>query len=230
MSNYQANLSPIQLIKDGLELVKDQFWLFLGITIVGFIIGEVSFGICAGAMLCGIFLCYFKKMNGDAVTFDLLFKGFDYFVEGLIAILIIAVCCMVIVIPFWILLFLIGMVLGSDGGAIVGVLALLFYVILAVLILAIYALTAFTFPLIVDRNMKAMAAIKLSISAGKANLVPLILLFLLLGILTGIGTVLCVIPGLCMYPISFGAIAIAYRQVFGDGHSASGSAPPPPPA
>lgn len=233
MSDYQANLSPIQLIKDGLELIKDQFFLFLGITLVGVIIGEVSAGIVLGAMLCGIYLCYFKKIRGEAVAFDTLFKGFDYFVEGLIAMLVIAVICMVIVIPFWILMFLVGFMLGSDGGAIVALLMLVFYVFFFILLLAINALTAFTFPLIVDKNMKAIPAIKLSIQAGKANLVPLVLMFILLGLATGIGFVLCVIPGLCVIPIAYGAIALAYRQVFPEGAQAAAepaTAPPPPPA
>ena len=38
-----------------------------------------------GPMMCGLYLCLFAKMRGEPVEFGMLFKGFDYFVQGLVA-------------------------------------------------------------------------------------------------------------------------------------------------
>ncbi len=73
-------IRPVECMKEGWELIKDQYWLFFAITLVGLIIASaIPFGILIGAMFCGIYYCLFQKMNGQAMTFEGLFKGFEYF-------------------------------------------------------------------------------------------------------------------------------------------------------
>ena len=48
-------VEPIECIKAGFELIKSQYWLFMGISVVGMIIGSVvPLGILMGPMMCGI--------------------------------------------------------------------------------------------------------------------------------------------------------------------------------
>ncbi|HUS09425.1 MAG TPA: hypothetical protein VMZ30_03080, partial [Pyrinomonadaceae bacterium] len=50
-------VQPIECIKSGWDLIKSQYWLFVGMTVVGVIIGSVvPLGILMGPMMCGIYL------------------------------------------------------------------------------------------------------------------------------------------------------------------------------
>src|SRR6185295_8613446 len=78
-------VEPVQCIKNGWELVKDQYWLFVGMTFIAVLIGgAVPLGILLGPMMCGLYLTFFKKRRGEPIEFGTLFKGFDFFGPSLI--------------------------------------------------------------------------------------------------------------------------------------------------
>src|ERR1700746_2684907 len=81
-------VAPVECIKEGWALIKDQYWLFFGIALVGILIGGAVPIVLLGPMMVGIFLCLFQKQRRQAVEFGTLFKGFDYFVQSLIVALI----------------------------------------------------------------------------------------------------------------------------------------------
>jgi uncharacterized membrane protein len=86
----------------------------------------------------------------------------------------------------------------------------------------------FTFPLIADRNLSGVDAVRLSFKAARANpggILGLTLLSAGLGIL---GVCACYVGALLVMPISFSANAVAYRRVFPD--LSQNFASPPPPA
>lgn len=59
-------VKPVECLKAGLELVRNQYWLFVGITAVGMIIaGAVPLGILMGPMMCVIYLALFKQRRGQ---------------------------------------------------------------------------------------------------------------------------------------------------------------------
>ena len=58
-------IHPVECYKEGWELIKDQYWLLFGITLVGAMIGGASLYILFGAMICGIFYCYFQKIDAE---------------------------------------------------------------------------------------------------------------------------------------------------------------------
>src|SRR5215212_9298661 len=85
-------IRPVECFREGWELIKDQYWLIFAITLVGMLIGGlIPFGIGIGAMFCGIYYCLFQKMRGQKVEFEGLFKGFSYFVPGLVASLVLII-------------------------------------------------------------------------------------------------------------------------------------------
>ena len=82
-------VKPVECLKAGLELVRSQYWLFVGIVAVGMIIASlVPLGILMGPMMCGIYLALFKQRRDQPVEFGDVFKGFDYFGDSLIAALL----------------------------------------------------------------------------------------------------------------------------------------------
>src|SRR5260221_850622 len=56
-------------------------------------------------MMVGIYMCFFRRMRGEPVDFGLLFKGFDYFAQSLIAALIQMIPMVIVMVPAYIIMF-----------------------------------------------------------------------------------------------------------------------------
>ena len=234
-------VQPIECIKAVLDSIKSQYWLFLGIVLVGMLIGIlVPLGILLGPMMCGIYLALFQTRRGQPIEFGTLFKGFDYFADSLVATLIHLVPVVLIIIPAYLVFiaFYVGSLIAlSQGGgppniaALLGVLGALmifwFVVILILIVLSIVFM--FAYPLIVDRRLSGLDAVKLSIRAALANFWRLLGLVLLTTLLNFVGALFCYVGAIFVMPIGVAAIAAAYEQVFGLGN-VQPSVPPPPPS
>jgi len=214
-------------LEAGWNLIKSQYWLFLGITAVGILVGSVGpMAILLGPMMCGIYLCLLARMRGQAVSFELLFKGFDYFGQSLIATLIQVVPVMIVLVPFYLVFFF--MFMGNVNRPrsrrgpppnladfyplfiLMGVMVLVAIVLGAL----VGALFIFTYPLIVEKRLAGLDAVKLSFRAAMGNLggvLGLILLNMLIGF---VGLLLCYVGALLVLPVHYASWAVAYRQVF----------------
>jgi hypothetical protein len=232
-------VEPIECIKAGFELIKSQYWLFMGITVVGLIIGSVvPLGILLGPMMCGIYLALFQTRRGQPIEFGTLFKGFDYFGDSLIATLLHIIPVIVILVPCYVIFFVFYfgfMVAMAQGGepnpaALLGFLALLmvFWLAIMVVLIVLAVLFAFAYPLIVDRRLSGLNAVKLSIRAAMANFWRLLGMMLLTTLLNFVGVLFCYVGAFFVIPIGFAAIAAAYEQVFGLGEVQPNLPPPPP--
>lgn len=215
-------LRPVEALRGGWELVKDQYWLFMGMILVGVLIGSaVPMAILMGPMMCGIDLALLRRMRGERVTFDTLFKGFDYLGESIIATLIQVVPVLLIFLPCYVILFAIFLITFAPGrrGEALDVLPLLifaaiFVIALMVVSLVVGAFFMFTYPLIVDRKLSGVNAVKTSIRAAWANLggaIGLMLLTMLAGL---VGVLFCYVGALLVMPITYAAWVVAYHQVF----------------
>src|SRR5437867_12592384 len=110
-------IKPVECVKEGWVLIKDQYWLFLGIVFVGVFIGGVVVPIVLiGPMMVGIYICFFRKMRGEPIEFGHLFKGFDYFAQSLIAALIQMIPMVIVMVPMYILIFAVMMASVPRGG------------------------------------------------------------------------------------------------------------------
>ncbi|MBC8028681.1 MAG: hypothetical protein H7Z16_01100 [Pyrinomonadaceae bacterium] len=230
-------VKPIEFLKAGHELVRSQYWLFVGIAAVGMIIaGVVPMGILMGPMMCGVYLTLFKQRRGQRIEFGDLFKGFDYFGESLIAALLHIVPIFVIIVPTYIIFYIsmFGMMAagGSDPGIVLGFFG--FWVIVWIVLIAIMILLSmiftFAYPLIVDRRLSGFDAVRLSMKAALANFWGLLGMMLLSSLLSFAGVLLCYVGAFLVMPITFGAVAVAYEQVFGLSEGAGPDLPPPPPS
>jgi hypothetical protein len=234
-------VQPVECLKGAWELVRDQYWLFVGLCAVAMIIGSaVPFGILMGPMMCGLYMIFFRKRRGLPIEFGMLFKGFDFFGQSVVAALLHVVPIMVIIIPAYIFLYITmfaAMAAGSaspDSGPLAGLMvlfiAMIFYVFVLLVIIVVSIGFMFAYPLIVDRGLSGLDAVKLSFRAGLANFFRLLGLSLLGGLLGICGVILCYVGVLLVFPITLSAVAIAYEQVFGLNEGAiSPDLPPPPP-
>src|SRR5262245_8762806 len=182
-------VEPVECVKAGLQLIRPQYWLWVGICAIGMIVGSmVPFGILLGPMMCGIYLGLLKTRRAEPIEFGTLFKGFDYFGASVAATLIHMIPIAVIFVPSYLLFYvgLFAMAASSGGsepepGMMLGFMGffILFWLAMVVVIMIISVLFAFVYPLIVDRGLSGVDAVKLSAKAALANFWRLLLLFLL---------------------------------------------------
>lgn len=223
-------IRPVEVYKEAWEIMKDQFWLIFAITLVGLLIGSVVPIVLVGPMLCGIYLCLLDKVDGQPVVFDRLFKGFNYFLPGLIVALVFMVPVMVFFVVVYIPM--IAIAVAGDRMSpddlwpfIIGMLA--FELVFAVIMTLIHSLLIFAFPLIVDRGLNGWQAVKLSARAVWANRGGVAGLFGV-GILVAFVGYLALCVGIYLaFPVLMMAMAVAYRKVFPSSEQVRSEPPPP---
>ena len=223
-------IRPVEVYKEAWAIMKDQFWLIFAITLVGLLIGSVVPVVLVGPMLCGIYMCLLDKIDGRPVVFDRLFKGFNYFLPGLI----VALLFMAPVFVFFIVVYIPIIAMAVAGAQmteealwpfIIGMLA--FELVFAVVMTLIHSLLIFAFPLIVDRGLNGWQAVKLSARAVWANRKGVAGLF-------GVGILVAMVgyAALCVgiylaLPVLMMAMAVAYRKVFPSSEQVRFEPPPP---
>jgi uncharacterized membrane protein len=232
-------VAPVECIKEGWALIKDEYWLFFGISLVGLLIGGVGWVILLGPMMVGVFLCLLQRQRRRPVEFGLLFQGFDYFVPSLIVALLKAIPIFLVTVPyliFWFAAFMGAILRGvqispEDSQKLIfsmfGI-EMIFFVVIMVVSSLVEIFFMFAFPLIADRKLSGLEALKLSFRAGKANLGGLLGLILLNGLLGFVGALCCIIGVYFYIPIAFASQVVAYRRVFPDLGQKLPSPPPPP--
>src|ERR1044072_275765 len=233
-------VEPVSCIKGGWELIRNQYWLFVGMTLVGVLIGGAVPIILMGPMMCGLNLSFFKTRRGDPIEFGTLFKGFDYFGQSVIAAVLHSIPIIVIVVPAYILFYVFMFVSMAAAGnsrepnpaPFLGVMVMfgLFWMVVIAIIIVIGIGFLFVYPLIVDRKLSAIDAIKLSFRAALANFWRLLGMVILTSLMTSVGVLACYVGAFLVMPIGYAAIAKAYEQVFGLDEGMEVSNMPPLPA
>ncbi|HET8780966.1 MAG TPA: hypothetical protein VFM63_01020 [Pyrinomonadaceae bacterium] len=236
----RSAVRPVECVKGGWNLIREQYWLILGMCIIGLMIGSaVPFGILMAPMMCGLFITFFAMRRGQPIEFGTLFKGFEHFKQSVFATLLHAVPITVILIGAYILFYVFFLfAIVAQGGrepnpaAMMGVFAFygLFWVVMIFVIMFISIGFMFVYPLIVERRLPWLEAVKMSFRAAMANFWGLLGLMLLNFVLSIAGLFLCIVGVYLVLPISYSAIAIAYEQVFGlrEGPVPPNTPPPPP--
>ena len=224
----KITIRPMELLSRSKELIGNQYGLFLGISLVGVLIGSmVPFGLVMGPMLIGIYLCFLHRQAGRQVEFGTLFKGFDQFGDGLIAYLIMVgfsiVASMVTAGLFLVLaLAIMAIIAGTmDGeaatglGILVGILAYIFcFVALMVISVLINLPFVFAFQLIADRKLTGTEAIKQSWAGAKLNFGGIVWYMLVNYFLLVLTALACYIPAILLMPVSLGGLFLLYSDIY----------------
>ncbi len=217
----KASINPFHLYQRGIELIGDQYWQFLFITLVAMLIGSaVPMGLLIGVMLVGVFTCFILREQGKRVEFADLFKSFDEIGPPLIASLIMTAVSTAVLLPFvcgFLAVVVAPMAQAQSSGAvpqvpIVAVLLLeaLFF---AAILLATLPFT-FTFQLIADRRLTALEAVKVSAKATFKNFWGVLWFFVVNMFVTTVLTLFCFLPALFFLPVSMAAFFQLYRAIF----------------
>ena len=216
----RVDIQPFDCLSKAKDLIGEQFWLFVGIGAMYVLASQVPFGILIGPFLVGAALCFFEREKGRAVEFNLLFKGYDKFVPSLIASLIYVGVIMFMVFTWYaaFLITLFGSAAVNDGepDALVLIVALGGMALLFLGILLVMPFFTFIYPLIAERNLGGLEAVKVSARAAAKNYLGVFGFWLVCGAIYIVATLMCFFPLFLVLPIILGAVNVAYRKVFGD--------------
>jgi TonB family protein len=222
---------PVQCLSGGCELLRGVYGNFLGVVIVAALI--MIAGSCiplqplSAPLLCGIYLCLLARVYNQPFNTGTLFQGFQYFGQAFIASLFVSVPMFVLSLVFQ---FSMGgfqvilqnlkleknprpeevlpLVLGFFGFLFGGILVLM------LVGMALNALMIFVYPLIVERKLKGLDAVKLGFRAVLGNFFGVFMLAILETLLILAGLMLFYVGALFVLPVIFAARIVAYRQVF----------------
>lgn len=185
-------------IEKGFNLYKENFGVLVLASLIAFALTAVSVGVLAGPMMAGILLitlALFDKKEPKPEVGDV-FKGFGYFLDSFL----------------FILLWGVGVLVVSLILAIVpciGQLASLF------LIYAVQTFLVFGMFLIVDKQTDFWPASMESINKVKPSFWPFLGLCIVAGLIGSIGAIACGIGVVLTVPIQACILTVAYRDVFG---------------
>ena len=186
-------------LKEGFEAVKSDL---IGYALPALII----FGVCltvigiliVGPLLCGFYYIIFQRMKGQQATTGDLFKGFDVLWDALLAwVIIFAVTFIVGLVPF------LGIILSLLVGA----------------------PFIFVFPLIWEKRLSFIDAIKESLQLFKERWSDLLPFYVVASLVGAVGFLLVGIGVIFTFPIYLYATACLYRDWIGFGNASVSSAP-----
>lgn len=216
-----GQIHPIECVKEAWALIKDEYWMLFAVSVVGAMIGGVSMYVLIGPMICGIFYCYLKKIDGGRVVFDDLWKGFGYFWQSLFVTILVVVPIVVYIVAVFATIYLpiiTSAVMGkkANENAILGtfLVGLVIDIVVAIIMVCVHSLLIFSFPLIVDRGLSSWDSIKLSARAALKNFAGIGGLICVNFLIALVGEMAFCIGIYLAIPIITAANIVAYRKVF----------------
>jgi hypothetical protein len=227
-------IKPIECVQEAWALIKDEYWMLFAVSVVGVLVGGISFYILIGAMICGIFGCYLKKIDGGQVVFDDLWLGFKFFWPSLGV--TVAIFVPIIVFTFIMLMtiylpIITAAMMGNKANerALLGTFlaGIAVDVFIAVVMICIHSLLIFCYPLIVDRGLSSWESMKLSARAVLKNLGGIGGMILVNFGLFLLGELAICVGVYLVIPLITAANLVAYRKVF-PAMTVRNSNPPPP--
>ena len=187
MANGKVDIGGF--IAEAWELYKGNFGLLCVATLVAMLLGGFTCGVLAGPLWAGLTLVILRvsRKSEPAPAVGDVFKGFDYFLQALLYVVVLMVA---------------GFVLGFIP--MVGQIAPVF----------LLPLVMFSMCLIVDQKMEFWPAILASFEKAKGDYVSLLVLSLVAGLISAAGGLLCGVGAILTAPFSTIVAVVAYRHLF----------------
>ena len=176
-------------ISEAFELYKANFALLCVSTLVAGLLGGFTCGVLAGPLWAGLTLILLRVLRKTAPAPQIgdVFKGFDFFLQALLLVVVIGVVIMI-----------------ASFVPVVGQLASLL----------LYPLVMFSMCLVVDKKMEFWPAIMASFEKAKGEYLSLLVLCLLSSLISGAGAILCGVGVILTAPFSSIVSVVAYRHLF----------------
>src|SRR5436190_2733457 len=215
-------IKPVECLKEAWQLIKDDYWLLFAISLVGALVAGVTVYVLLGAIVCGIMGCYLKKIDGGMVKFEDLWAGMKYLVPSIPIALLFIVPIVIYFVTMFVTMYspLITIAVMGEGNVdsslLIGTfaVAVLIDIIVAVAMTVVHSLIIFAFPLLIDRKLNAVDAIKLSARASLQNICGIAGMIVLQFGMVILGWLAFCVGLYLMIPILTATNLVAYRKVF----------------
>ena len=216
-SPRRARLGFFDCFFEAKEFLGKDYWSLWGLTFVGMLIAGAVPLIVAGPIYCGLGLCFLAIERRQQPSFDLMFKGFEQFMNTLVPVLLYFLFTFLVV-PFYLVGVFGGMGLCSTGEGVLvflGICSILFGVS-AMIIGSTFTGYGSMFAcfLVAEYRLEGMDAFKISLKGIQMNFFGMFGVMIASLILTFCAMLLCYIPFLLMIPIFTCAPFICYRKIF----------------
>ena len=185
-------------IEKGFNLYKENFGILVLASLIAVVISTITVGVLAGPMFAGIILITLRLLDKKRPKPEVgtLFKGFDYFLNSFLFVII-----------WGIALFVVSIVVGLVPC--IGQLASIFVVFVA------HALLMFGLFLIVEKRSEFWPASVESFNKVKLNIWPFLGFSIVSNIIGSIGAIACGIGVIFTLPIQACILTVAYRDLYG---------------
>lgn len=252
MTNIQfvpSAISAGDCVSNGWETLKLKYGMYLGISLIAIILtGCVPClnVVIMGPVMGGVYYVVLRDMRGESVDFGMMFKGFEKFVPLMIIGLIQSIPGILgQIVQYSVRFAELGLggrgtgdfdffqISNKDFAISSGLMVVFVVLFIGFMVFSFvwWAVFFFAIPLVMEHDMGAVDAIKLSARAAISNIGGLFVYFLLLILVMIVGMLmLCVGIFLVSVPVMYIAGAFAYRQVFPWMEQQFNMAPPPPTA
>lgn len=172
-------------MSEGWAVVQSELAMFILVALLFLVVSGAVPLILQGPMIVGMHIVCWRKLMGGRVDLNDLFKGFNYFVPSLAAVVVVAIFATI------------GFLLCIIPG------------------LVVLAMYKFTYLFIADKKMDFWAAMQASHSIVKQDYFGFTMFLVAMGLLNLLGLLLCVVGLLVTLPITYLAITAAYRDIVG---------------
>ena len=215
----RVSIKPFEAISRGYKLLGEQYWMYFLFCLLCILVASlVPFGILYGPVMVGLFLCLLERERGRQFDMNVLMRGFDNFLNSLVAMLIMVGINLLLMGPLTVI-FMVVFISGTAGNRqpdpvlMFGSL-FIFMGLTWMLSILTYLPFVFCFQLLADRKMAAWDAIKLSFRAVRMNLGGVLLLMVTGFALSILLVMMCYIPVFLFMPVWFAALQVVYRDIF----------------
>lgn len=256
---YPGAINAGDCVSNGWNLIKPNYWLYFGIAaliaLTGIVLSCISFIsilfqiFVVPPIMVGVFYVFFRAMRGEPVDFGMFFKGFEKYVPAMVVGLINSIPQVILIILSLALnlgSFAAQIIQGAGRGGqsnfvsdnnaaplIAG--SILIVIVIVSIVYLLFSIAwgitfFFALPILAEKDIGAIDAIKLSARAGWSNVGGIIVLAIFEGLIVFVGALAICVGVLFVLPVVFAANAFAYRQVFPLIEQNFNMNPPPPTA
>jgi hypothetical protein len=217
----RVRVAPIECFSEGWSLLGDQFFLFVGLSIVAAVIEGLVPLALIGPICAGLVLWLRAKRRGESPEFGLLFKGFDFFLPTFLAVLLVFGFTLLLSIPA-VAFFIGGIVMIAVGaeqnqGLAIGggVITAFAYISLIFANILFRPLAFFASALVVQKGLEPWPAFTAALSGVLKNWLG-ILGFILLGLVLGcLSLLICFVGIFAFLAWNNAAQYVAFERIFG---------------
>jgi uncharacterized membrane protein len=180
-------------IRESFDLYRQNFLTLVLATLVAALGSLVTAGILSGPLVGGLLMLCLKRMRGEPAGINEVFAYFNKFVPTFL-----------IVVAMWI-----AMLITSALGSI----PVIGFLVRVAVGPAMGILFILAIGLIIERNLEPVVALRQALRCFMTNPVMIWLYSFVIGLLSGIGAILFVIPVILTMPLGATGMAIAYREL-----------------